>query len=235
MKPVFSSQLSLQVHLPDDETFESYYSAGNDQLISSLRLSAKGQGEACTYLWGAGQSGRTHLLHAACAEATEQGRQTFYLPFSIQASMSPAILEGLENLDLICIDDVDQIAGNPIWEEALFHFYNRVLETGKASLVLTATAPVKEAGFLLPDLKSRLQWGVSYQLQPIADEQKLQALQHRAELRGLQLPEDAGRFLINRLTRDMRTLYDVLDRLDKASLVHKRRLTIPFIKETLHL
>jgi len=65
--------------------------------------------------------------------------------------------------------------------------------------------------------------------------EKLAALQRRAAMRGLQLPEDVGRFLLNRMARDLRTLFDVLDKLDKASLVHQRKLTIPFAKEMLHL
>ncbi|GGI88463.1 DnaA inactivator Hda [Shewanella gelidii] len=229
-------QLSLPVYLPDDETFESYYPAsGNDELIQNLQACASGQVQKAIYVWGPVKSGRTHLLHAACAYANERERQSFYLPLSIHASISPALLEGLEDLDLVCIDDVQAIAGHPLWEEAIFDLYNRVAEKKHTSLIVSATQAAKEADFVLPDLVSRMQWGLSYQVQPMEDSEKLAALQRRAAMRGLQLPEDVGRFLMARLARDLRTLFDVLDRLDKASLVHQRKLTIPFVKEVLRL
>lgn len=229
-------QLSLPVHLPDDETFNSYYpAAGNDELIQKLRANAEGLGEAAIYLWGPVKSGRTHLMHAACAHANEVERRSFYIPLGIHASISTALLEGLEQLDLVCIDDVDAIAGHPVWEEAIFDLYNRVAEHKNCALVVSGSSSPADAGFLLPDLVSRMQWGLNYQLQPMADDEKLAALQRRAAMRGLQLPEDVGRFLLNRMARDLRTLFDVLDKLDKASLVHQRKLTIPFAKEMLHL
>lgn len=229
-------QLSLPVHLPDDETFQSYYpAAGNDQLIQKLQSCAVGEARQPLYLWGPGKSGRTHLLHAACASANDLERRSFYIPLGIHASISPALLEGLEQVDLVCIDDIDAIAGHPLWEEAIFDLYNRMAEHKTGSLVVSASSAPAEAGFLLPDLESRMQWGLIYQLHPMEDDEKLAALQRRAAMRGLQLPEDVGRFLLNRMARDMRTLFDVLDKLDKASMVHQRKLTIPFVKEMLRL
>ncbi|SQH76905.1 DnaA regulatory inactivator Hda [Shewanella benthica] len=229
-------QLSLPVHLPDDETFNSYYpAAGNDELIQSLQACAEGAAHQAVFLWGPVKSGRTHLMHAACAHAHDLQRSSFYIPLGIHASISPALLEGLEQLDLICIDDVDAIAGHPLWEEAIFDLYNRVSENNQCSLIVSASVSPTDSGFVLADLVSRMQWGLNYQLQPMADEEKLVALQRRAAMRGLQLEDDVGRFLLNRLARDLRTLFDVLDKLDKDSLVHQRKLTIPFVKKMLKL
>lgn len=230
------SQLSLPVHLPDDETFKSYYpAAGNDELIQQLQLNAVGQDKNPIYIWGPAKAGRTHLLHATCAEANSVNRRSFYIPLAIHASISTALLEGLEYLDLVCLDDIDSIAGHPLWEEAIFDLYNRMAENGHGGLVVTGRVPPAKVQFLLPDLASRMQWGLIYQLHPMADEEKLAALQRRALMRGLELPEDVGRFLLNRVARDLRTLFDVLDKLDKASMVHQRKLTIPFVKEMLRL
>lgn len=229
-------QLSLPVYLPDDETFLSYYpAAGNDELIQKLQASAEGCLSSSLYLYGPEKSGRTHLIHAACALAHDKGRRTLYIPLGIHASISPALFEGLESLELICIDDIDTIAGHPVWEEAIFHLYNRIAEQQDCHLIVSGKASPSEAGFLLPDLVSRMQWSLIYQLQPMADEEKLAALQRRAAMRGLQLSDEVGRFLLTRMARDLRTLFDVLDKLDKASMVHQRKLTIPFIKEMLRL
>jgi DnaA family protein len=215
-------QLSLPVYLPDDETFQSYYPAsGNDELIQKLQASAEGNLASSLYVYGPEKSGRTHLMHAACALANDLERRTLYIPLGIHASISPALFEGLESLELICIDDIEAIAGHPVWEEAIFHLYNRIAEQQDCRLIVSGKASPSETGFLLPDLVSRMQWGLIYQLQPMADDEKL--------------VDEVGRFLLTRMARDLRTLFDVLDKLDKASMVHQRKLTIPFIKEMLRL
>ena len=80
---------------------------------------------------------------------------------------------------------------------------------------------------------SRLSWGISYHVKSMSDEDKLVAMQRRAEARGLVLADEVGRYLFNRLDRELRTLFDTLEQLDKASLQAQRKLTIPFIKEIL--
>ena len=106
---------------------------------------------------------------------------------------------------------------------------------GEGTLIVTGCSAPRKLGLQLPDLASRLDWGVSFHLDELDDEGKLSALQLRAELRGFKLPIDVGRFLLNRLSRDMRTLLATLNRLDNASFRAKRKLTIPFVKEILEL
>ncbi|WP_406663470.1 DnaA inactivator Hda [Gallaecimonas sp. GXIMD1310] len=229
-------QLPLAVQLPDDETFVSYYPGDNAQVVAALKFAARAEGKRVLYLWGRGMSGRSHLLHAACALATERGAPAAYLPLKNRDVMTPAMLEGMEKLALVCIDDVDAIAGDSDWERQIFDLYNRVLETRQgAHLVITAKAPPQQLGLQLPDLASRLDWGVTYQLQPLDDEGKLAALQLRAGLRGFTLPDDVGRFILNRLSRGMRELFEALDKLDAASIAAQRKLTIPFVKQVLAL
>jgi DnaA-homolog protein len=225
-------QLSLPVYLPDDETFNSFYPGDNSEMLAFLATLSQDDENSFVYLWGAPKSGKTHLLHACCAMAQNQGLSTFYIPFELYPSMSGAVLEDLPRVSLICLDNIEQVAGNPMWEEALFDLYNRVKETGGKLLVSANHAPGQSL-FSLPDLVSRLSWGLSYHVKSMSDEDKLIAMQRRAESRGLVLADDVGRYLFNRLDRDLRTLFDTLDRLDKASMQAQRKLTIPFIKETL--
>ena len=145
------------------------------------------------------------------------------------------MLDALESLPLVCLDSLEAIAGNTVWERALFDFYNRWKEKGEGTLVVTGCSAPRKLGLQLPDLASRLDWGVSFHLDELDDEGKLSALQLRAELRGFKLPIDVGRFLLNRLSRDMRTLLTTLNQLDNASFRAKRKLTIPFVKEILEL
>ena len=229
------AQLSLPLSLPDDETFASFYPGENAQLITGLKNAAIGQGAPLLFFWGAQGTGRSHLLHATCAEVNACGEAAAYIPLEQHAMFTPGVLDQMEQLPLVCLDNLESIAGNAQWEEALFDFFNRWKEHNQGSLIVTATTAPRKMGLCLADLASRLDWGLAYQLRELDDEGKLSALQLRAELRGFKLPVDVGRFLLNRLSRDMRTLLQTLNELDTASLDAKRKLTIPFVKEALKL
>lgn len=227
-------QLPLQISLKDDCLLETYYPGENAQAVSQIQKTAEGRGEQYLYLWGREGVGRTHLLQGACLEAHALQRASLYLSLKEHALSQTSLLQGLERLDLICLDDVDAIAGIPAWEEALFHCFNRI-RASERSLIIAGNVSPKALPVQLPDLKSRLSWGVVYPLVPLNDEHLLKALQLRAHQRGLVLSNEVGLFLIRRLSRSMPALYGVLDKLDAASLAAQRNLTIPFVKSCLGL
>lgn len=229
------AQLSLPLYLPDDETFASFWPGENPSLIAALQSALLQEHGSYFYFWSREGSGRSHLLHAACAELSARGEAVGYVPLDKRTWFVPEVLDGMEQLALICIDNIECIAGDETWEMALFDLYNRILETGRTRLLITGDRPPRQLNLKLADLASRLDWGQIYRLQPLSDDDKLQALQLRARLRGFELPEDVGRFLLKRLDREMRTLFVTLDKLDKASISAQRKLTIPFVKEALGL
>ncbi|RCU50331.1 DnaA inactivator Hda [Corallincola luteus] len=230
----FDKQLPLALNLPDDETFASYYGAANDSVVEQLKLLLD-KNEQPFYLWGAAGCGKSHLLHAACADGANRGMQVAYLPMSISSQISPIMFEGLEQLDLVAIDDVDHIAGDAVWESALFDLYNRVGELGQARLLMSAKGAPRTCGFQLPDLGSRLDWGLVAKLSSLDDEQKVAMLMQRAQNRGMKMPDEVARFLLNRVAREMGALTETLDTLDRASMVAQRKLTVPFVKQVLSL
>jgi len=226
-------QLSLSLRLRDEAKFSNFYQQNNEQVVRSLQEMAAGNGEQFIYLWGAASSGRTHLLHAVCAQANELHRQAVYIPLGDFTQLQAEILEGLEHTaDIICIDDIQSIATHSEWEQALFHFYNRVRQSN-SKLIITGNTPPAQLAIKLPDLLSRLAWGLCLTVHSLKDEEKLSALQLRAQCRGLKLSEAVGRFLLNRYSRDMSALFNVLEELDSHALVAQRALTIPFVKEVL--
>ena len=227
------TQLALPIQLPDDETFASFYGEGNTQLLATLRGAAEGVGEPFIYIWANSGEGRSHLLHAVLSEVSTTNKRCAYLPLDMAGLLSCEIFTGMEQLDLVCIDNLDLIMGMPDWEQAVFNFYNRWRDKNKGTLIVTSSVAPANLKCDLPDLASRLQWGLTYRINAMPDAAKISALQLRAELRGLRLPIDVGRFLLNRLSRDMTTLVNTLDKLDKASISAQRRLTIPFIKDVL--
>ncbi|AKM49007.1 DNA replication initiation factor [Edwardsiella sp. EA181011] len=229
------TQLSLPLYLPDDETFASFYAGENAALLAALRNALRQEHGSYIYFWSREGGGRSHLLHAACAELSQRGEAVGFVPLDKRAYFVPEVLDGMEQLALVCIDNIECIAGDEAWEMAIFNLYNRIQESGRTRLLITGDRPPRQLNLRLPDLASRLDWGQIYKLQPLGDEEKLQALQLRARLRGFELPEDVGRFLLKRLDREMRTLFMTLDQLDRASIAAQRKLTIPFVKETLLL
>jgi DnaA family protein len=227
-------QLTLGVGLKDEARFANYGPGKNNLLIQELIKSAHGYGERIIYFYGLGGQGCTHLLQACCHEANEQQLSTVYIPLASIKDFAPAIFEGLESLQLICIDDIHKIAGHPAWEEAFFHAYNRIHDAG-GRLIVTANVSPQGLGLALPDVVSRLAWGMVFQLQGLTDDEKLHLLIMRADRRGMTLTEDVGKFILRHCPRHMSTLFAALDALDKVSLAAQRKLTIPFIKTVLQI
>jgi len=227
-------QLPLGIQLKAAARFSNFVAGPNDELLNQLQLAAKGKGEPFFLIWGSAGSGKSHLLQASCHQAAGHGRTAAYLSLHDYSNFQTQLLDGWDAYDLVCLDDMDAIAGQRRWEEAVFHLYNRIREQGSGLVVSSNSAPA-HLQLCLADLRSRLGWGLTYQLKPLADPQRLQALQLRAQQRGCEMPDETGRYLIRRLPRDMPALFDLLDQLDEASLVAQRKLTVPFVKSVLGL
>lgn len=231
------------ISLPQDETFASFYlnqadsalNSNNYLPVTAIKSLLNDNAIDFIYLWGVESSGKTHLLHAACAESSANEHSVALISLQEIIQYSPEMLDGLEQLDLVCIDDIELIAQQAIWEEALFDLFNRIREVGTCKLIITANAPPKQLNIKLPDLVSRLSWGQTYQLHPLNDEEKLVALQQRATLRGFELSDEIAQFLVKRVERDPRSLFTLLNKLDRAMILEKRTLTLPFVKQVLNL
>ncbi len=223
-------QLPLALRLREGMDFASFVTPpGGEVAVERLRALAMGEQGGQAWLHGPAGSGRTHLLEAAVRAA---GPGASLLPAGELAGLSSAVLEGMESMRLLALDDVDELAGCPEWEEALFHVYNRCLESGTI-LVFSASASPTESGFALPDLVSRFASGPVFGLARLDDAGLAELFRLRARRRGLSPGEDVARYLVSRCRRSPAELVALLDRLDDQALVRGRRLTIPFVKEEL--
>ena len=216
----------MPLRLADHAVFESFLSDGNQALVATLIALADGEAESGCWLWGGPATGKTHLLQATCDRA---GDRSVYIPLATFHEADPGLLEGLESRELVCIDDLDVIAGHDGWEHALFVLCNQLLDVGGRLVVAAQTAP-RSSSFRLPDLVSRLSRLPVFQVQSLGEAERGAALQLRARHRGLELPDETARYLLSRSRRDMSSLYNLLDKLDAEALRAKRRLTIPFVK-----
>jgi DnaA family protein len=225
-------QLPLPLGFNEEQGFAQFYAGVNAESVGHLRRFLSAQDETLIFLWGERGLGKTHLLQACCQEAHHLGLSLSYLPLATLLTHGIGILEGIEQQQLVCLDDIDVAAGHTDWEHALFDTFNRIRDTGHRLLV-TASQPPAELAIGLPDLKTRLGWGLTLMLKPLNDAEKLQALGLRAHNLGLTLEPAVGRFLLAHYRRDLLSLFELLHRLDRASLAAKRRLTLPFVKSYL--
>lgn len=229
-----SPQLTLGLGLRDEATFANYIPGKNIEIVNYLKDTAAGNVRQSIYLCGIGGGGVSHLLQATCHYAHQMEQTSVYLPLAQIESLTPDVLQGMETLSIVCIDDLHLVAGKERWEEAIFYLYNRIRDQG-GSIIIAGRGLPKDIGIKLPDLVSRLTWGIVFQLSTLSDNDKLEVLMLRAKCRGMTLSEESGRYILTHCPRHTGTLMAALDALDSASLAAQRRLTIPFIKEVLQI
>jgi DnaA family protein len=226
-----ASQLPLGIRLNDEATIANFLvSSGNRQLFDVLTSTSPSV--QLIYLWGAEGSGRSHLLQALCHRYAESGASALYLPLLSRHDFAPQILEHSHALSVICVDDLDAVATDSVWQEAMFHCFNEAAESNVLFVVTASRAP-RDLDLSLADLRSRMQKGLIFQLQAADDGFKKQILQHRANSRGISLSDQVCDYILQRADRSLAGLIAVLERLDSESFQRQRRLTVPLVKDVM--
>lgn len=229
--PISPMQLSLGVSLRDEATFTNFYCEDNALVLSVMQAIANGHEHSHHVIWGSSGCGLTHLMQAVCHQAHEQGRSVQYFPMkSIVDKRAEDICDGLDTTQLVCLDGIEAIGGNRSWEVGIFHLFNRLRDAGHTLLIGTHVSPAT-LDIKLPDLKSRVLGCPVYRIESLNDEQKQRVLIMRADARGLKMPVDVAKYILNHASRDMNDLFELLNRLDDASMQQQRKLTIPFVKQ----
>lgn len=227
-----SVQFPLQFEFQSNLTFASFFPGNNVEIVNQL-MSMAGEGsEQQIYIWGEKGSGKSHLVQACCQQAKAEGKDPFFLTFVAHDRPSPKILEGLEDIELVCFDDLQNIAGDADWERALFVFYNSHRQNNH-KLLVAADCPPKYLPCTLPDLKTRMAWGLTLKIQALQNEQIIEALSFKARHLGFDIPPKVGQFLVNHYVHDLPSLWRLVEKIDKATLAAQRKLTIPFLKKIL--
>ncbi|MBU3022792.1 DnaA regulatory inactivator Hda [Aestuariibacter sp. A3R04] len=243
-------QLPLPVSLPTDETFASFVTGDNGAVVSllstladtglqwrsslALRVLEKSTLPGVMLVGGAGK-GKSHLLYAFCHQLADKDIAHLYLNLENALQWTTAVFDHLEGLPFLCLDNVHAIAGNAYWEEALFDFINRVVERQSTVLLMTSRLGATHPSFKLADLRSRLSWGLTYQLQALNDDLRARVLAARASERGLKFSSQAIQFLLHHCERDLPTLLAILERLDARSLQEQKKVSVRMVKRELGL
>lgn len=224
-----AQQIPLQFEFQANQKFTTFYPGGNEEIVNHLQQICHDK-EQQIYLCGSAGTGKTHLLQATTHHAIEQGKSAFYFSFSSNSLPDTSLLDGLEQMDIICLDNIDKIAGNALWEHAFFTFFNQHRDSNK-QLVISSSCPPKYIAIELPDLKTRMSWGLTLVLKDLSDEQQLHALIYKANDLGFEISPQVGRFLISRYASDLPSIWALLEKIEIATLSAQRKLTIPFLKQ----
>jgi DnaA family protein len=217
-------QLLLDLPAEKPQTLDTFVVGQNAELAALLRRLAQGEANGASehfvYLWGEPGAGKSHLLRAL--EAVKGARR-------IEADAPLAAFSFLPQFRLYLLDDCERLA--PDSQIAAFNLYNQVRENGA---VLVATGAVPPKGLTVrEDLRTRLGWGLIYQLHGLTDLEKIAALDQAASARGLVLSAGVLPWLLTHYKRDMRSLAAMLDALDRYSIETQRPITLPLLKSLL--
>jgi DnaA family protein len=226
-----SPQILLPLENRRTDRFEDFVPGPNGAVVAALQELLHSPG-GCVFLRGPEGSGKSHLLNALCNRAQQDGLPAFYIAPGSLPEQAAQGLAGLEAYEVVCVDDIERIAGNAAWEEALFHCFNRLRERTRR-LALSSSRSLSSIPFGLPDLRSRLAWGLRLSLAPLGDADKAEVLERRARALGIALPAEVRQYLLNRESRNLGKLLDSLEAVRVAALAGKRRITVPLAREVL--
>ena len=223
-------QIALDIGLAPGPTLKNFFAGPNQAALQHLQLWVGNdkRSPVPTYVWGEGGSGKTHLLRAAQAALRDQGCLVGWMDASV----------------------ADPSAFNDAWRVVILddvHLYTAVQQHAAFNWFVNATTPsdgqqrwVLAAGNVPPsdlalreDLRTRLGWGHIFQLQVLSETERRAVLRQQADDRGVFLSDEVMDFMLNRFSRDLSSLIQLLDQLDGYALQTQRAITIPLIKAML--
>ncbi|HEX7971610.1 MAG TPA: DnaA regulatory inactivator Hda [Thiobacillus sp.] len=209
-------QLLLDIRPAARPELARFVAGRNVELMAQLAAMLDGSAaERMVYVWGAPGSGKSYLL-AAWAHACQA--RGMAVDFSGQQAAQAVIADRVET-----------------WSEAQqqsgFAVFNRVREAGGLWLAAGSVAPAELP--VMPELQTRLGWGLVFQLHGLDDAEKRAALRQHAETLGFRLEPPVVDYLLNHTARDMQSLLRVLEALDRFSLETRRPITLPLLRQLL--
>jgi DnaA-homolog protein len=216
-------QLSLDISAPPPPTFANFSVGRNQELLTLLQaVAASTSNERFVYVWGDPGAGKSHLLRAVAA--AKRGNAVL-----LDAEAAIPEISQIRGDELVVVDDVHRL--RTAVQASLFHAYNRLRSASGRLVASGGVAPAQL--ILLPDLKSRLSWGLALQVHPLSDEEKFVVLAQHAEARGFTLSPEVLRYISSHYQRDVPSLMGLLQALDRYSLETKRAITVPLLKEVI--
>lgn len=223
-------QLALDIGLAPVPTLSNFVPAGNEAALEHLRLwsGSPTRSPVPTFLWGAGGSGKTHLLLAVREAFREHGARVGWMD---AANLNPPDYD--ESWEAVLLDDCHLYTAAQQAMAFNWFVHAQTPPQGSARWVLAAGALPPSDLQLREDLRTRLGWGHVFQLHALGETERRAVLRRAADERGVFLSDEVMDFMLNRFSRDLSSLMMLLDQLDAYALRTQRAITIPLIRSML--
>jgi DnaA family protein len=224
-------QLALQIQINERASLNNFFiSKKNNKTIQILKNILLGSDKGVQiFLDDLGSNGKSYLLQAICNDFSNSNNSSIYIPMQEAINLDPSILEGVSELNLICIDDIDLINKRREWEIALFNLINECYEK-ECFLLLSGSINKLEA---IPDLVSRIKKMETLRLEAINDDELLEATKAISKNLNMEISDKNMNYLINNSKRDIKTIFETLSQLEKESLERKKSIGLNLIKEVI--
>jgi DnaA family protein len=222
-------QIALDIGLSTGPTVANFFAGPNEAALRHIALWIGDESHSAsrspvpTYIWGPEGSGKTHLLKAAREGLREQGARVGWLGADDEPS------EFDERWAAVILDDVHLFTAEQ--QHAAFNWFVNAHTHHKPVLAAGEFAPVDLK--LRDDLRTRLGWGHIFSLQLLSETERRSVLRQAADERGVFLSDEVMDFMLNRFSRDLGSLMELLDLMDGYALQTQRAITIPLIKSML--
>ena len=223
-------QLTFPWNTINKSSLEGFYTSKDNLHLVSILKDKNFQDDL--FIYGSKESGKTYLLQAMCNSYSSDNKSSLYMPLEKAMNYGVEIFESLENIQLICLDGIENVISKIEWEKAIFNLINKTL-ISKSRLIITSSEDLESLNFVLPDLESRLRKIEGYELTPIQDKDILDALIYISKLKSINLGDKEARYLVTYAQRNISNLVKILESLDQLSMEMKRKITIPLIKEVI--
>ncbi|MCK4951038.1 MAG: chromosomal replication initiator protein DnaA [Gammaproteobacteria bacterium] len=236
----------FRTNLNPEYTFESFVEGKSNQLgrAASLQV-ANNPGGAYNplFIYGGTGLGKTHLMQAIgnAMQCNNPSAKVLYLHSErFVADMVKALQHNVINdfkryyrtVDTLLIDDIQFFAGKERSQEEFFHTFNTLLE-GQRQVIMTCDRFPKEVSGLEDRLKSRFGWGLTVSIEPPELETRAAILVSKAELGGINLPQEVAFFIAKRIRSNIRDLEGALRRVIANAHFTSQPITLEFAKESL--
>ena len=224
-------QLALQIQINERASLDNFFvSKNNNQTIQILKniLLSSNKG-AQIFIDDLGSNGKSYLLQAICNDFSNSNNSSIYIPMQETINFDPSILEGISELNLICIDDIDLINKRREWEIPFFNLINECYEK-ECFLILSGSINKLKA---IPDLISRIKKMETLRLEAINDDELMEATQAVSKNLNIEISDKNMNYLINNSKRDIKTIFRTLSQLEKESLERKKSIGLNLIKEVI--
>ena len=201
--------------------FDKFLGTENAELVYVLQH----KHDPFIYVWGEEGAGKSHLLRAWVAQALDAGKKAVY----IDAAATP-LTEAAFEADYLAIDQIEKLGNEE--QALLFAVFNRFRNSGKGFLLLSSEHPPQQL-VIREDLRTRMAYCLVYEVKPLTDQEKIDALVSMAAARQVTIDPEIFEYLLNHWRRDMDSLMQMLDTLDNYAVTMGKRITLPLLRQLL--